>query len=155
MKTIEKYPKRFTYLPHDFEKHNSHNKTLKTIGINNFKLIDNVFVVPKEYLGLNKPNPTIQKTIEFGEIYILNAIGTSLYKIGHSGNFKRRYRDIVNASPIPIRVVKYAKCDNPNMLENYIHDNLKGKYFKNEWFSLDKKDLDKIDSIFNRYFHAN
>jgi hypothetical protein len=77
-----------------------------------------------------------------------------LFKIGHSKLFKRRFRDINANSPLPLVVVKYGKCDNPDLLEDYLHDIFKNKYFKNNWYSLDKNDFILIEDIFSRFFKS-
>lgn len=103
-------------------------------------------------LGENKKSSKISTNIEFGDIYVVWAIGTTLYKIGVSTNFLRRFKDLSASSPLPLQVVKYARCDNPHLLEGHLHGVFADRLFKNEWFSLDQGCIDTINGVFDRYF---
>ena len=147
----EKYPRNFRLLPIGFGVEQTDTTELKKNGFDLFETSE--ILKPKKSLLGKKRRKTIKlKEVKWGEVYILNAIGTSLFKIGHSINFKRRFRDISASSPLPLRVVKYGMCDNPNLLEDYIQNIYEEKYFKNDWFSLSEKDVEDIEIIFNEYF---
>lgn len=146
-----KYPKHFRYLPAKFECFGTESSFLKKSKEYIFK--DNALLRPIEsVLGNTKTTKPRAKKIKWGEFYVLYAIGTTLYKIGHSTNFLRRYRDLCAASPLPLAVIKYCRCDNPNLLEEYLHEIFKDKYFKNEWFSLDHDDVCFIENELSKYF---
>jgi hypothetical protein len=148
-----KYPASFQVLPVNFFSRTDNNFLIDQ----QFDFVeskDGLLHVSKSFLG--KVRSSLKKPdfpLAFGEIYILHAIGTSLYKVGVSGNFARRYKDLCAASPLPLRIIKYARCDNPNMLEAAIQNKFTEKLFKNEWFQLSIDDvlicISMIDENYN------
>lgn len=148
--TIGKYPKSFTYLPPYFDRYESDSRRLQ----NNIDLfIGGVTLYPDaKYLGINKKSTAFKKEVPVGEIYILNAHGTNLFKIGHTTNFKKRYNQMCAYSPLPLAIYKYGQCDNPNIFEDYLHKMFEKQFFKNEWFALGAEELAQIDAIFNEIY---
>lgn len=147
-----KYPANSRLLPAGFGEGASDNNSLIALE---GKIYAEPFVAlspSPESLGINCKSPKISTTIAFGEIYVLWAIGTTIYKIGCSRGFPKRFKSLAASSPIPLEVIKYARCDHPHLLEAHLHEVLKHRLFKNEWFSLDAEHLEAINSIFDRYF---
>lgn len=149
---MDKYPASYTYLPADFGDARSDNGTVLDFGERIYKDPFQVLEPAACALGVNKKSTKISTRISFGEIYVIWAIGTTLYKIGVSTDFKRRFKDLSASSPLPLTPVKYARCDNPHLLESRLHAMFAAKVFKNEWFSLDENDLARIAAMFDRYF---
>jgi len=149
---MDKYPASFRYLPCDFNDGSSDNKVISEVGCH---IYEEPFVILRpsdSALGLNAKCTKISTSIKFGEIYVIWAIGTTLYKIGVSKNFNRRYRDLTAASPLPLRVMHYARCDHPHLLEDHFHTKFAHRLFKNEWYSLDADDVEFMARVFDRYF---
>jgi len=111
----------------------SHTSTFKGRIIHDIGL-----VIKPELLGVNKKSSKVSTKIAFGTIYIINAKGSDLYKIGVSTCFDRRFKDLNAASPLPLCICLHLECHNPHIIESFIHDSLKSVYFKNEWFQLDE-----------------
>lgn len=150
----QKYPAHFTFLPHDFCAKETDNERLLRRGPHLYPT--GPLLRPSgEVTGVNRKSLKISTTIEFGEIYVIWAVGTTLYKIGVSTDFRRRFRDISAYSPLPVTVVKYARCDHPHLLESHLHDMFSHRLFKNEWFSLEGDDLAEVDAVFDRYFEKH
>jgi hypothetical protein len=147
----KKYPVKNTYLPHDFELKPSNNSRLRNKNIFNSQIL----IPSSKYIGINPPSIKTSTNIKFGEIYVLNAEGTNLFKIGCTSNFNKRFKDLASASPLPINVWKYGRCDNPHLLEGHLHKIFVKRYFKNEWFALTGNDIEIINVIFKKYFHAD
>lgn len=147
-----KYPASFTCLPSDFSSKRTDNTILLDVGAEIFKTPFSALEPDARALGLNKKSIKLSTVIGFGEIYILWAVGTTLYKIGVSTDFRRRFKDLSSASPLPLIPVKYARCDNPHLLESKLHELFAAKLFKNEWFSLGEGDLTVVAEVFDRYF---
>ena len=152
IKRTGKYPKRFLCLPPYFCRIKKDNDYLNES--NPFEN-NNVLKIKKEFLGINKTHDKITHEIDFGVLYILNALGTELYKIGITKNFERRFRDLANASPIPLVVVKYALCDNPHLVEINLQNKFKKQLFKNEWFELSYDDFKYCSDFINRYYNID
>jgi hypothetical protein len=149
---MDKYPASFTWLPAEYEQAPSDNACICAMGE---EIYGGEFIKlspSASALGVNKKSLKISTTIAFGEFYVLWAVGTSLYKIGISTNFLRRFKDLSAASPLPLKTVRYAKCDSPHLLESHLHEMFKHRLFKNEWFSLDQEHIDAMESVLSRYF---
>jgi hypothetical protein len=147
-----KYHFSCRFLPHDFQGKPSDNKIITQSEDSPFIVTENGLQPKPNLLGREKDKRQVGQRFEIGEIYIIHAIGTTLFKIGISSNFNRRFKDIAGCSPLPISVVRYGRCDNPHLLEKYFHQLFKDKRFKNEWFHLTKEDFEKIDERLDKYF---
>lgn len=148
----QKYPASFTYLPHDFCEKRTDNLDLLEMGRGLYREPFQVLEPSPAALGINSKSTKLSTTIGFGEIYVIWATGTTLYKIGVSTDYRRRFKDLSASSPLPLATVKYAKCDNPHLLESHLHAMFAGQLFKNEWYSLGADDLATIEQVFDRYF---
>lgn len=149
-----KYPKEYRYLPMGIYDVPTHNSQLLSSDELEFHINRNTLQPSTKSLGINKNDRKLNKTINWGSFYVLHAVGTNLFKIGVSSNFKRRYRDICCASPLPVTIIERALCDNPNLLEDHFHRLFKEKHFKNEWFALNEEDLSIINNQLSKYYHA-
>lgn len=149
---MQKYPASFTYLPHDFCEKRTDNRELLELGTGLYREPFQVLEPSPMALGINTKSTKLSTTIDFGEIYVIWAIGTTLYKIGVSTDYRRRFKDLSAASPLPLTTVKYAKCDHPHFLESHLHERFAGQLFKNEWYSLGADDLKAVSDVFDRYF---
>lgn len=141
-------------LPHDFQFKKSDNKIITQSKEFPFFITESGLQPKDEFLGREKDKRSVGRNFGIGEIYIIHAIGTTLFKIGISSNFNKRFNDIAGTSPLPLMAFKYGKCDNPVLLERHLHKLLKEKRFKNEWFHLTKDDLKIIDDIWDKYFEG-
>lgn len=148
-----KFPKRYQYLPVNFWG-KTDNEAVRVFG-DPMNVQDGVLIAKQNVLGLptEKKTPKIENKIDFGCLYILHADGTALYKIGISKNFTRRFRDICAESPLPIRVVKFAKMDNPHLVESYLHNNFSNKRFKNDWFQLSDNELLEAINFIDKFYN--
>jgi Meiotically up-regulated gene 113 len=147
-----KYPASFTFLPSDFGSKRTDNSALLNVSAEIFKTPFSALEPDALVLGINKKSIKLSTVIGFGEIYIIWAVGTTLYKIGVSTDFRRRFKDLSSVSPLPLVPVKYARCDHPHLLESKLHELFAAKLFKNEWFSLGEADLIVVEEEFDRYF---
>lgn len=150
----EKFPASFRYLPSCFGDASTDNGTVLKAGSQIYREPFSRLEPAPVVLGVNKRSTKINTQLAFGDLYVVWAVGTSLYKIGVSGNFARRFKDLAASSPLPLLTVKYARCDNPHLLESRLHDLFASRLFKNEWFSLEEADLDTIESIVSVYYEA-
>ena len=149
-----RYPANNRFLPATFSydgKGQDNGKLLK-LGAEIYEEPFHVLKPATKALGVNKRSRRVSTQFSFGEFYVIWAIGTSLYKIGVSNNFERRFKDLAANSPLPLRVVKYARCDNPHLIEERLHALLRDRLFKNEWFSLDGEHLATIEAFLSPYF---
>lgn len=73
-----------------------------------------------------------------GFVYVLQYGNQDLFKFGVSQNPDRRIKDIDSASPIPMREIGRYFFKNVYETEEMIHDNLKGRLVRKEWFKIDK-----------------
>lgn len=71
-----------------------------------------------------------------GVIYLINAIGTDYYKIGISGNLKRRLRDLSSANPFNIQLLVFKDDLHAFDTEQFLHEKYHKYAIKNEWFDF-------------------
>ena len=77
-----------------------------------------------------------------GYIYIIqSAFGC---KIGKAINYMSRFSSIQSSCPIPLKLCKVYHINDPESTEKYIHNKLKDKKIKGEWFKLDDNDIKTI-----------
>lgn len=156
-----KYPASFQYLPVDiYERFKTDNENILSVDRYPTEIDkDGHLCIKNELLGINNnfkkqlfKNLTVD--IEWGILYILHAKGTKLYKIGVTTDFKKRFRDITCASPIPICVLKHAQCDNPHLLERSLHEMFAAKLAKNEWFQLTDDELFRALAFVDQFYNV-
>jgi len=79
-----------------------------------------------------------------GYIYIVKLKGFDIYKIGVSNNPNRRLRDINSYMPFEVELLMIEWFKNAYNLEECIHDNLKDKLLRHEWFRLTENQISDI-----------
>lgn len=120
-----------------------------------FEAVNDLFVgdsreIDPKYLGTkNKNKGKFSEHLASGYLYVLNARGTDLYKIGISGNINRRLRDISASSPLPILMCFSILIKNPHQQEAFLHKYYSDFYFKNDWFSLSQEKFKELHSFFD------
>lgn len=74
-------------------------------------------------------------------IYVINAIGTNLYKIGFSAreNYGDRLNELQTGSPHDLELLLWL--DGTMDEEKYLHDSLNAFRYRREWFELDRDRL--------------
>lgn len=107
-----------------------------------------------DYEDLNALLPVVSKAEEgsvkegiVGFVYLLKS--GAYYKIGHTGNFERRIREIRVAMPEAITLVHSIKTDDPAGIEAYWHKRFADCRANGEWFKLS---TDHLKSFRRRSF---
>ena len=80
-------------------------------------------------------------------VYLLNAKGLPLFKIGMSQDIKKRIASISTSSPCEIDVIHAIESEFPRDLEAYFHDLFSGKRTHGEWFNLAPYDIEIFKSF--------
>jgi hypothetical protein len=84
-------------------------------------------------------------------LYIIKIVDSDLYKIGVSQNIARRHKDIENAMPFNIEVLKVSMITNAYDLEDLLHTRFAEKFIKSEWFKLNDKDYKNCLKIIDKW----
>lgn len=82
-----------------------------------------------------------------GYVYLMHAVGTTFYKIGHATNVEKRWYGIDQACPLPIVIVHKILVDVQTEGEAYWHRLFKKRRTKGEWFNLDNEHVELFKSI--------
>jgi hypothetical protein len=77
-----------------------------------------------------------------GFVYVIEAVGTGLYKIGFSSSPKRRSAGIETQSPVPTRLVGVIAGTRTHEAE--WHYCFRDKRERGEWFRLTEEDVEHI-----------
>jgi hypothetical protein len=86
-------------------------------------------------------------------IYIMS--DSPAYKIGMSNNPEYRLRQIRGHNPRDVKIIYQFPCstrDDAHTLEKTLHEKFKHKRIRNEWFSLNAVDLNKIKSTCELFY---
>ncbi len=87
-----KYPAVFNFLP-PIKNQGSDNKRILDLDPDPLEVFEGTLRYKRHVLGHNKRRFSLfVKPVEFGVLYVINAVGTSLYKVGISTNFDQRNR---------------------------------------------------------------
>lgn len=113
-----------------------------------FVMDNGLVTINKKYLK-RKSIRSLSYNNVLDEIYVLKVSGTNIYKIGVSGNTKRRIQDLRAANPFNLELVHYQKCLLAADLETLLHKMLDDKHIKNEWFVID--DIETYLKIIKSY----
>ena len=113
-----------------------------------FVMNEGLVTINKKYLK-KKTTRSLSYNNVLDEIYVLKVSGTNIYKIGVSGNTKRRIQDLRAANPFNLELVHYQKCLLAADLEMLLHKMLDDKHIKNEWFVID--DIETYLKIIKSY----
>lgn len=71
-----------------------------------------------------------------GYVYMMHAVGTTFYKIGHATNVERRWYGIDSACPLPVVIIHKTYVDMQTEAEAYWHRIFRSLRVKGEWFNL-------------------
>lgn len=71
-----------------------------------------------------------------GYVYLIEAVGFHLVKIGYTTNVAARLQQLSTGTPAPLRVLKQIECVNPGPLERDMHRRYAAFKRHNEWFAL-------------------
>lgn len=98
-------------------------------------------------------------------LYVINIVGTDIFKIGFTKNLTARLQTFRTGLPFPIRLKFFVMTHHYENLEKEIHKLLVCNLIRGEWFSLKKstvknlkkyfKTLDKKKYHFVNYSKAN
>jgi len=80
-------------------------------------------------------------------LYVINASGTSRYKIGFTKDLKSRLRSFRTAIPTKVDLIFYVWTTDYVYLEKLLHEDFKEMRVRGEWFELSNGDLDNLKSI--------
>lgn len=100
-----------------------------------------------------------------GYIYLIeNTVGEEVrYKIGYAGNIEKRLKQLQTGNPGLMNVVRIYKTSWGRILEKTLHDKYSKFNIQNEWFILNKQQIDTfikecekkekiLDSLKDNYF---
>jgi hypothetical protein len=77
-----------------------------------------------------------------GQVYVVHAIGTSLYKVGVCESLlENRLKHFTVHCPYPVELVRAIKCQSCRRLEEQVHERLRANRTSGEWFAIDDGDL--------------
>ena len=82
-----------------------------------------------------------------GFVYLMHAVGTDLYKIGHSGNPHKRLYALNQQSAVDIKLMHAFFVFNMLSAEEYFHDIFKKFRIRREWFALEELQLQTLTSM--------
>lgn len=79
-----------------------------------------------------------------GYVYLIGSSRFGWYKIGKSRKVNIRIENIGILLPFRIQIFAVWKSTSHDLVEKLFHEKYADKWINGEWFSLDKKELDKI-----------
>lgn len=85
-----------------------------------------------------------------GKIYLIKIYNDSevLYKIGFTrGDPENRLKALETGNPNDMEIFKVFKTNFNTKIESAVHSRFKHKRVKNEWFRLNKEDVDNFINI--------
>lgn len=92
----------------------------------------------------------LKKETKKGIIYILKDLQSGFYKIGiTTQTIKSRVKELSTGNPNLLVIATTDYTDNFFSKETQIHNELKHKRIANEWFNLNKEELEKIIKKYN------
>ena len=86
----------------------------------------------------NPPRPGLlpSRPPRSGYVYLIEALGLGLIKIGHGRNAAARLRQLSTGTPVPLRVLHTIATSNSYALEQILHARYARYKQHNEWFAL-------------------
>jgi len=79
-----------------------------------------------------------------GYVYLVEAIGTGLYKIGIASDLKDRFRALQTGCPYKLRLVHACQPTNPIAIEREFHVLFKRYRVIGEWFNLPLNEIKRL-----------
>jgi hypothetical protein len=79
-----------------------------------------------------------------GFVYFIEAASERLYKIGQTGNARKRVSSIQTSSPVPLRLVLLIETDSRRTLEKRYHHRFAMDQVRGEWFELHAEDIYEV-----------
>jgi hypothetical protein len=89
-------------------------------------------------------------------LYLIQQKGSNYFKVGISGNVKRRLENLQSGNPHKLYIVRYWKISN-RIIETLVHNVLAEYHVHLEWFDIDDivKVLALIEEVIKRYDHRD
>jgi len=87
---------------------------------------------------------------EHSGVYVVNTVGTEMYKIGYTTNLKSRLKTIRTSIPSQIEVHYFITTNHYKSLEKYLHEEFKVNRRIGEWFEFVEIDINKLIAISQR-----
>lgn len=81
-------------------------------------------------------------------VYVVEATGLGLYKIGMSGNVELRFAQLRTMSPVALSLAGIIETQEPRSLEAELHRLFADKRMHGEWFALDTVELMALNDKF-------
>jgi hypothetical protein len=80
-----------------------------------------------------------------GIVYFVNAENTNMFKIGYTKqSIHKRLSNLQTGCPLNLSVYKTVGCDDPIILEHYLHDCFNDKKIRGEWFDVTFEDVENL-----------
>lgn len=77
-------------------------------------------------------------------VYILSVNDSDLYKIGVTKNIIGRIKQLNTGNPFEFSIYDFYVTENHHNLESILHDKLKERKFRGEWFLLTKEEVKEV-----------
>ena len=69
---------------------------------------------------------------------------STTYKIGHAKNVEKRIKELTTGNDGNLSIIHQYKSEFSTKIESALHNHYKHKKIKNEWFLLEKQDIDNF-----------
>lgn len=89
-----------------------------------------------------------------GYVYMMHAVGTTFYKIGHATNVEKRWYGIDAACPLPVVIVHKTYVTVQTEGEYYWHQLYRYQRVKGEWFNLSEGQVELFKLVKGPEPHA-
>ena len=77
-------------------------------------------------------------------LYVIEAEGTNLFKIGKADDPFVRFQQLTTMSPVPLHLLHIIQSDTSIKAEGYLHRKYADRRAHGEWFQLTQEDLDQL-----------
>lgn len=129
-----------TFPAHSTVNNHFHTKVALATALRQLASEENEWADLLEYVPAPSAPPQRRpKEIGEGMVYLLRS--GRFYKIGHSDNIERRFREVTIALPEAVTLVHAIRTDDPSGIEAYWHRRFAAKRANGEWFSLTGDDV--------------
>jgi Meiotically up-regulated gene 113 len=76
----------------------------------------------------------VRSVRQLSGIYVLQATGSRLFKIGKTRHIERRLNALQTGSGAKLQLRLFAACDRPHRLERILHETFERSHHYQEWF---------------------